>query len=152
MSSLLGERKVADPGSAAYNASVNSYFSAQQSSVHPSCIVSPQTAEDVSTALTWLTSRGSDCRFAVRSGGHTYWAGASNIADGVVLDLRGLNTIELSADKSTVLVGTGATWDAVYEKLDPLRLSVNGGRAAGVGKHSMPLLSTYTASTRARND
>jgi FAD/FMN-containing dehydrogenase len=62
------------------------------------------------------------------------WAGASNIADGVVLDLRALDTIELNANKSIVSVGTGTTWDAVYSKLDPHGLSVNGGRAAGVGK------------------
>ena len=68
------------------------------------------------------------------------------------MDLRGLNAIELSSDKSTVLVGTGATWDAVYEKLDPLRLSVNGGRAAGVGKPPISLLLTYTVSRRANNN
>ncbi|KAI0003881.1 hypothetical protein F4779DRAFT_621681, partial [Xylariaceae sp. FL0662B] len=72
------------------------------------------------------------CRIAIRSGGHTSWAGASNVADGVVIDLRALKAVELSADKSIVSVGAGASWDAVYGKLDSLGLSVNGGRAAGV--------------------
>lgn len=62
-----------------------------------------------------------------------WFPGASNSAGGVTVDLRGLNSVELSADKSSVFVGIGATWDAVYNKLDPLGLSVAGGRVAGVG-------------------
>ncbi|RYP58942.1 hypothetical protein DL769_008747 [Monosporascus sp. CRB-8-3] len=139
LSALLGERKVAVPGSSTYNLSLDSYFSAQQSAIHPACIVSPETAQDVSATVAWLTTKGNSCHFAVRSGGHTSWAGASNIAGGVVIDLRTLGTVELSADKSTVLVGAGATWDAVYAKLDPLGLSVNGGRAAGVGVGGLTL-------------
>ncbi|RYP81006.1 hypothetical protein DL769_002186 [Monosporascus sp. CRB-8-3] len=129
----LGEQKVAAPGSTTYNASLNSYFSTRRSSVHPACILSPQTTQDVSATAAWLTTQGGGCRFAVRSGGHSSWAGTSNIADGVTIDLRVLDTVKLS-DKSTVFVGTGASWDAVYAKLDPLDLSVNGGQAAGVGK------------------
>ncbi|RYP31090.1 hypothetical protein DL767_005934 [Monosporascus sp. MG133] len=139
LSALLGERKVAVPGSSTYNLSLDSYFSAQQSAIHPACIVSPETTQDVSATVAWLMTKGNDCHFAVRSGGHTSWAGASNIAGGVVIDLRTLSTVELSADKSTILVGAGATWDAVYAKLDPLGLSVNGGRAAGVGVGGLTL-------------
>ncbi|KAI1074432.1 hypothetical protein F5B20DRAFT_439792 [Whalleya microplaca] len=134
LSALLGEQNVALPGSTAYNASINSYFSAQQSAVQPACIVSPQTVQDVSATVKSLTMhQGRNCPFAVRSGGHASWAGASNIAGGVVIDLRAFHSVELSSDKSTVSVGVGASWDSVYEKLDPLGLSVNGGRASGVG-------------------
>jgi FAD/FMN-containing dehydrogenase len=108
----------------------------QQSTVQPACIVTPQTAHDVSDSVVLLKKvhqGGRSCPFAVLSGGHTSWPGASNIAGGVVLDLRALNSVEISADKSIVSVGVGAPWDAVYEKLDPLGLSVNGGRCSGVG-------------------
>lgn len=101
----------------------------------------PETAEDVSEAVRILakhTASGS-CEFAIRSGGHTSWAGASNIAGGVTLDLRRLNSIDLSEDGETVRVGSGATWDAVYRKLDPLGRSVAGGRVAGVGVGGLTL-------------
>ncbi|KUI54257.1 Bifunctional solanapyrone synthase [Cytospora mali] len=92
--------------------------------------------EDVSIAVKTLVSlqeEGHSCLFAIRSGGHSSWAGASSILDGTVIDLSSLNTIELSTDKSTVSVGVGATWGDVYKALDPQALSVNGGRAYGVG-------------------
>ena len=97
--------------------------------------MTPQIAHDVSDSVVLLKKlhlAGRSCLFAVLSGGHASWPGASNIAGGVVFDLRALNSIEISADKSTVSVGVGAPWDAVYEKLDPLGLSVNGARASGV--------------------
>ncbi|KAJ8122588.1 hypothetical protein ONZ43_g1256 [Nemania bipapillata] len=139
LTALLGDQKVADPGSTVYTASLESYFSAQQTATQPACIVSPQSAQDVSHTVKYMTTQGAGCKFAVRSGGHTMWAGASNIAGGVVLDLRSLNTITLSADKATVSVGAGSTWDAVYAQLDPQGLSVNGGRAAGVGVGGLTL-------------
>ncbi|KAM0320417.1 hypothetical protein ACHAO8_000429 [Botrytis cinerea] len=133
---MFGKQDVATPGSSAYIASLESYFSALQSAVQPSCIVYPQNVQDVSAAVAALTKtkQNGNCSFAIRSGGHTSWAGASNIQGGVVIDLSALNAIDLATDRSTVSVGVGASWDLVYEKLDPLGLSVNGGRAAGVGK------------------
>ncbi|KAI1401829.1 hypothetical protein F4819DRAFT_496425 [Hypoxylon fuscum] len=136
----LGEQKVALLGSPAYNASVASYFSEQQEALQPACIVSPQTAEDVSATIRTLTSYpNGQCNFAIRSGGHASWAGASNIADGVVIDIRALNSVDVHSDTSTVSVGAGASWDDVYAKLDPIGLSVNGGRAAGVGVSGLTL-------------
>ncbi|KID66305.1 FAD-binding, type 2, partial [Metarhizium hybridum] len=45
--------------------------------------------------------------------------------------MRGLDSVVVSGDKSSVTVGAGATWDAVYETLDALGLSAAGGRVAG---------------------
>lgn len=135
ISTVLGEQKVAFPSSPAYNASIASYFSELQEALQPACVVSPQTAEDVSATIKTLTSHPDrQCKFAVRSGGHASWAGASNIAGGVVIDIRGLNSVDVHPDTSTVSVGVGAEWDDVYAKLDPIGLSVNGGRCAGVGE------------------
>ncbi|KAI0168669.1 hypothetical protein BJ166DRAFT_611763 [Pestalotiopsis sp. NC0098] len=137
---LLGEQKVALPGSAAFNGSVESYFSQQQQALHPACIVAPQTAQDVSAVVKTLTSQpGERTQFAIRSGGYASWAGASNIAGGVVIDIRALNSIEINPDSSTVSVGAGASWDDVYAQLDPIGLSVNGGRSAEVGISGLTL-------------
>ncbi|KAH6659050.1 hypothetical protein BKA67DRAFT_543391 [Truncatella angustata] len=134
--STLLEGKVSFPGSAAYTASLGSYFSLQQADVLPKCIVAPDTTDDVSTALRVLanaTTTAPECLFAIRSGGHSSYAGASNIQSGVTIDLRGLDSIETSSDNSSVSVGSGATWGAIYSQLDHSSLSVAGGRSAGVG-------------------
>lgn len=136
---------VTSGGSAAFDDYSKSYFSAQQASLRPEYVVAPMTVADVSKAVASLTSsKYNGCQFAIRSGGHTPWAGASNIANRMVIDLRSLNRIELNADRSIVSVGAGATWDAVYEKLDPLGLTVNGSRSAGVGEFNRSLCSTAT--------
>ncbi|RAK99589.1 FAD-binding oxidoreductase [Aspergillus ibericus CBS 121593] len=139
--SVLGATKVTFPGSQIYDSSVSSYFSQQEAQIQPLCVVAPSTVEDVSSALKTLTSiavslpdeEKSSCDFAIRSGGHATIAGAANIQGGVTLDLRGLNSIEVSSDRDTVMVGAGATWGEVYAILDPLNRSVAGGRAAQVG-------------------
>ncbi|OTB13142.1 hypothetical protein K445DRAFT_304537 [Daldinia sp. EC12] len=140
--SLLLKGMVSFPGSLAYTASLASYFTLQMTDIRPSCIVSPTTADDVSTAIHVLTSGGSSpplCKFAIRSGGHSTSIGASNIQDGVTIDLRNLNTISLSPDKSIASIGVGNTWGTVYSNLDELNLSVVGGRTSSVGVGGLTL-------------
>ncbi|KAI1660379.1 putative oxidoreductase [Daldinia decipiens] len=137
---LLGE-KVVFPGNQRYSSSISSYHSQQQSRLEPLCVVIPSTSEDVSTAVHSLSSiaeslgdyEHSSCQFAIRSGGQASIPGAASIAGGVTIDLRSLNTIEVSKDKSIVSVGAGALWGDVYSALDPLGISVAGSRAAQVG-------------------
>lgn len=97
----------------------------------------PASVEHVSLAVKTLTSN--DCSFAVRSGGHSPNAGAANIASGVTLDLAHLDAITVSSDQSTVSVGPAATWGEVYSALDPLNLTVAGGRSGGVGAGGLAL-------------
>lgn len=105
----------------------------QETDVLPACIASPQTAQDVSTIVNAVTNPIARCKFAIRSGGHSSFAGAANIQDGVTIDLRGLNGIELNAENSLVSVGVGSSWGSVYTQLDQHNLSVAGGRAFSVG-------------------
>ncbi|RAK80234.1 FAD-binding oxidoreductase [Aspergillus fijiensis CBS 313.89] len=129
---LLGANQTFSAGTAAYNASLASYFAQQESQLYPSCIVAPTTVDDVSTAVQYLTANAT-CDFAIRSGGHNVVEGAANIADGVTIDLSGFDSIEVSDERSTVTVGVGATWGDVYKALDPLNLTVAGGRVGQVG-------------------
>ncbi|KAL4974751.1 hypothetical protein BDW66DRAFT_81006 [Aspergillus desertorum] len=147
LSSLLGP-KVFFPHTVPYTTSVYSYFSQQNAALRPLCIVSPADASDVATAIASITQTTSllntadksQCHFAVRSGGHTSLVGgASNIHNGITIDLRGLNAIRLNNDRKTASVGVGATWGEVYAHLDPLNLSVAGGRAAQVGVGGLTL-------------
>ncbi|KAK3303780.1 putative oxidoreductase [Chaetomium strumarium] len=141
---LLGIRTVHQPGSEGHTSCVSSYWAQQQQQAEqPACVVTPRSAEDVSTAVRCILDclglcwddpvEAATCRFAIRSGGHLPVTGAASQAGGVVLDLRLLNAIEVSSDKRTVRIGAGATWGDVYAKLDPLGLSVAGGRAPQVG-------------------
>jgi hypothetical protein len=133
--------KIVFPSSSAYDSSISSYYSATAAGIRPQCIVTPETAEDVSLAIHTLTStsrrHGGDkkeaCKFAVRSGGHGSIPDSANIEGGVTIDLRELNSIDVNVDAGTVSVGAGNTWGSVYTKLDEVDLSVVGGRGADIG-------------------
>jgi FAD/FMN-containing dehydrogenase len=62
-----------------------------------------------------------------------HFPGASNIADGVTIDLVDLNQVTVSNNGTRVAVGPGNRWRDVFAKLDPLGISVLGGRWATVG-------------------
>ncbi|KAI9764139.1 MAG: hypothetical protein M1840_008699 [Geoglossum simile] len=130
LSSLLQD-KVSFRNSSIYNLEEQSYFSAQQSTVLPFCRITPTVAKDVS--ITVITTHKFKCPFAVKSGGHAPFAGASNIQGGIIIDLSSLKGIQVSSDKKTTQVGAGNRWVDVYGKLDQMGLSVVGGRVSGIG-------------------
>jgi FAD/FMN-containing dehydrogenase len=146
LTSVLGS-KVSSPGSSNYSLSIESYWSNQEREVSPSCILTPQTSEDVSIAVTILNklsnSTSTCCNFAVRGAGHTPWAGSANIDQGVTIDLSKMKDVQVKESPNgnyndteslyTAQIGGGATWGDVYLFLDQLGLSVVGGRVAGVG-------------------
>lgn len=80
------------PSDATYTAFPKSYWSKQEESLNPSCIVRPTNAQHVSNivkALARCKKFGvGECSFAIRGGGHTPWAGSANIHSGVIIDMR----------------------------------------------------------------
>jgi FAD/FMN-containing dehydrogenase len=104
------------------------YWSTQQSQVEPYCTFSPTSALEVSTLV--LLSRWSQCPFAVKSGGHAAFPGASSIQGGITVDLVNMNQLKLSDDKKTFAVGPGNWWLDVYSYLTPYNLAVVGGRVS----------------------
>lgn len=120
------------PGSEWYETQGRGYYSLEQADLKPSCRVSPTNVDDVSRIVKIATEN--QCEFAVRSGGHMSWPGASNIGpSGFTIDMRKLQTISLSHDRTMVSVGPGGTWEKVYEALRPHNLTAAGGRSSGVG-------------------
>ena len=79
------------------------------------------------------------CPFAVKSGGHANFAGASNIQGGLTIDLANLNQIEVSQDRTLTHVGTGNRWIDVYSQLGEQQLAVIGGRVANIGVGGLTL-------------
>jgi hypothetical protein len=104
------------------------YWSSQQSQVKPYCTFSPNAALEVSTLV--LVARLSQCPFAVKSGGHAAFSGASSIEGGITVDLANFKQLKLSADKNIFSVGAGNRWLDVYNYLTPHNLAVVGGRVS----------------------
>jgi FAD/FMN-containing dehydrogenase len=120
-----------------YSTEQESYWSAIQAEVSPQCFVQPTCAAEVA-AIVRLAER-TDCSFAVRSGGHAAFTGASSIPNGITIDLRLLNEVTISGDRTTTRVGAGNVWLDVYEKLVPEGLAVIGGRVSGIGVGGLTL-------------
>lgn len=131
------------PESPAYDEARNGYWCREQIKARPGCFYQPRTAADVSLALVAL--QHANCPFAVKAGGHGKFVGESSIEDGVAIDLKRLNHVKLSDDRRTVEVGPGSNWLEVYSVLEPLGLTVVGGRAAGVGVGGFVLGGEYVA-------
>ena len=76
------------------------------------------------------------------------WAGASNIENGVTIDLSLLKAVIVNAAAGTATVLPGARWGDVYAELDKHNLAVVGGRASSVGSGGLVIgggNSFYTA-------
>ncbi|KKZ68119.1 hypothetical protein EMCG_06229 [[Emmonsia] crescens] len=119
------------PGSDAYASNKRSYWAEQQAALSPRCFVA--VTQPLSVSISVAVFRKTHCPFSVRSGGHSDVPGASNIENGVTIDLRFIRDIVVSDDKRTTSVGAGAIWGEVYMKLDPMDLTVLGGRLSSIG-------------------
>lgn len=122
---------IAYPNTTSYAATQDAYWSFQEASLAPACIVKPTTSQDVSAIVSKLTA--SSCPFAIRSRGHAPGAGFANIDNGITIDLTSLNSIKTNKDASVAQLGPGASWLSVYSYLATLDKVVTGGRNADVG-------------------
>jgi len=103
--------------------------------IAPKVRVVASSAAAVGSTIRWATANG--VSFAIRSGGHSY-EGFSQNAD-LVIDVRGMAAIALSADKKTVSIGSGASLGAVYQALEPSSRAIPAGTCfpVGVAGHSL---------------
>ena len=100
--------------------------------LEPACVVTPDTAKDLSKALQVLQVLKT--KFATRSGGHSPSPGFNSVGNnGILLALQNLNTLGISANKKTITIGTGNRWGAVYKFAAENGVNVVGGREPMVG-------------------
>ncbi|KAI8936156.1 hypothetical protein NX059_007651 [Plenodomus lindquistii] len=121
-------------GGIQYRNRTESYWSVS-AQLTPDCIVQPLSTEDVSKTVKTIV-RDASCvqtNFAIRGGGHTPWAGSNNIDSGVTIDLGLMNSTTWNADTEVASIQPGSRWNAVYTTLEPLGVTVAGGRAGTVG-------------------
>jgi hypothetical protein len=128
---IFGDAKVETREESAYDAVINYFWSAQQQEPKPYCIFKPEKAVDVSTLV--LLSRLTQCPFAVRSGGHAAFSGASSIDGGVTVTFEKMKQITLSEDKKIAAVEPGNLWYDIYTNLQNDNLAVVGGRVSAIG-------------------
>ncbi|KAE8548382.1 hypothetical protein EYB25_008760 [Talaromyces marneffei] len=124
-------------GEELYEAELSRFWSLQQSQTLPACIFLPESSHDVASAV--QIARRSNCHFAVKSGGHAAFSGASNSDGGLTINLAAMNDITVNEDRATVSVGPGNRWVDVYRRLENLNRTVVGGRIADVGVGGLTL-------------
>jgi FAD/FMN-containing dehydrogenase len=103
---------------------------------HPLVVVRAAGPDDVAPTIAFARDAG--LPIAIRGGGHNV-AGNGTVDDGVVLDLGGLNAVEVDAETSLVRVGAGATLADVDRATEPHGLAVPLGVVSGTGVAGLTL-------------
>ncbi|KAF7879665.1 uncharacterized protein EAF02_007835 [Botrytis sinoallii] len=140
------------PGSMQYAASKASYFAAFENELSPACFIQPNSTADVAEVIKQSQSDRSvsTAKLAIRSGGHTPWAGSANIQSGIIIKLSRLIEVTLNSKTNIVSVGVGNSWGNVYKFLSDKGLAIVGGRVSTVGVGGLNLgggLSFFSAET-----
>ena len=102
----------------------------------PRLVVECVVVDDVTAALAF--ARDNCLPVAVRSGGHSV-AGLSLCDDGVVLDVRGLRTVQVDAQRRVARVGGGATAADLDRATQAHGLATTGGRVSTTGVAGLTL-------------
>jgi FAD/FMN-containing dehydrogenase len=92
--------------------------------------------EDVVAALAFARER--EMPVAVRAGGHSV-TGLSLSRDGLTIDLRGIDAVEVDPQARIARVGGGATWGAVDRATQEHGLATTGGRVSTTGVAGLTL-------------
>lgn len=101
------------------------------SALKPACILEPSSAGQLSHIMQTLVANNES--FALKSGGHNPNKYFASIAGGPLISTSGLNEVVYDAASGTVRVGPGNKWEDVHEVLEPLGVTVVGGRIGNVG-------------------
>ena len=102
----------------------------------PQVIAKCASVDDVREALALGHQQG--LPIAVRAGGHSV-AGFSLNDDGIVIDVRPMNAVEVDPARRTVRVGSGATWGEFDHATQAHGLATTGGRVSTTGVAGLTL-------------
>jgi FAD/FMN-containing dehydrogenase len=122
------EGEIVEPGDASYDetrAVFNGMFDRR-----PAVILRPSDTAGIQAAIN--LARESGAPFAIRSGGHSV-AGFSSVEDGIVLDLRNLNSVTVDPDGRTAQAQGGVNWATFDAATQEHGLAVTGGRVTTTG-------------------
>ncbi len=102
----------------------------------PALIVRAGSTDDIVRTVAFARAEG--LRLAIRGGGHNV-AGDGTVDDGIVLDLGGLDSVEVDAEARLVRAGPGATLGAIDRATEPHDLVVPIGVVSGTGVAGLTL-------------
>jgi FAD/FMN-containing dehydrogenase len=85
--------------------------------------------------------------FRIRAGGHSAM-GYSEVDDGVVIDLSGLNDVSVDPILRTVTVGSGAQFEKIYRVLEGFGAHIPGGECLNVAVGGFMQGGGYSLSSR----
>jgi FAD/FMN-containing dehydrogenase len=108
---------------------LSTYYNRRFECVRPAIMIYCRSPRAVGQSIRWCRENGMP--FAVRSGGHCY-EGTSR-SDHVVIDLRGLDTIELDPELHLLSVGGGALLGKAYATAARAAQAVAGGTCPTIG-------------------
>jgi FAD/FMN-containing dehydrogenase len=102
----------------------------------PNLIVQAASESDVIAAVNYARENGLD--LAVRAAGHNV-AGLASIDGGLVIDMRGLDSVEVDAAAHTVRVGGGANWGQVDAATHAIGMATPSGIISTTGVAGLTL-------------
>ncbi|KAJ7467511.1 FAD-binding domain-containing protein [Mycena latifolia] len=114
-----------------YNATVMGPWSLFNSLGRPTCIVYPQNASHVQTAMKSIFRFSS--HYAVQAGAHSAMVGWNTISDGVLISFAHMTNVSYSPVNDTITVLPGVHWGDAMTAIEPYGVSVIGGRASDIG-------------------
>jgi FAD/FMN-containing dehydrogenase len=122
------------PGDAGYD-DARAVFNAMIDA-RPAAIAQCFDAADVGAAIAF--AREHDIPTAVRAGGHSV-AGMSTVEDGLVIDVRLMDVVNVDPDGRTARCGAGATWADFDTATQTVGLATTGGRVSTTGVTGLTL-------------
>ena len=134
---MYGKDAVDFENESAYATFTGKFWSSIAAEVRPYCVFKPATPSAVSVMV--LLSRLSQCPFAVKSGGHSAFAGAATIEGGITMSFENMKEVKLSPDKSTVAIQPGNVWRDVLSTLSNTGVTVVSGRIGDIGVGGLTL-------------
>lgn len=122
---------VARPLHLSYISEQNDYWSESNSLLHPSCIIFPESAQEVAAVINIL--KDTDEQWAVKSGGHNpnkYW---SSVDGGPLISTARLDHVILDPATGIIRAGPGQRLDSISAALDGTGWTFVGGRIGNTG-------------------
>ncbi|KAJ5217446.1 oxidase/Diels-Alderase [Penicillium chermesinum] len=113
-----------------YTQEADAYWSASAWTA-PTCIYTPTTLDELKAAI--LAAQRTQCKFAVRSGGHSPFHGFAGIDEGLLISMAGFKDLEYNKDTQVQRSGMGNRWGDIYKSLIETGRLVVGGRLNEVG-------------------
>jgi FAD/FMN-containing dehydrogenase len=102
---------------------------------------------DSDVRICLLLFGASSVPFRIRAGGHSVM-GYSEVDDGVVIDLSGLNDVSVDPILRTVTVGSGAQFEKIYHVLEGFKAHIPGGECLDVAVGGFMQGGGYSLSSR----